>query len=79
MKCSYHPTVDSQAFCTACSKALCAECSHRIKGKVYCQDCLVRGAEWAATGWREREGRWKALPPCDAGPGYWLFRSASGR
>jgi len=49
MKCSYHPTVDSQAFCTACSKALCAECSHRIKGKVYCQDCLVRGAEWAAT------------------------------
>ncbi|MGA2264183.1 MAG: DUF5668 domain-containing protein, partial [Acidobacteriota bacterium] len=30
------------------SKALCAECSHQIKGKVYCQDCLVRGTEWAA-------------------------------
>jgi len=49
MKCSYHPTVESQEFCSTCSKALCAECSHQIKGKVFCQDCLVRGAEWAAT------------------------------
>jgi hypothetical protein len=48
MKCTYHPTVESQEFCSTCSKALCAECSHQIKGKVYCQDCLVRGAEWAA-------------------------------
>jgi len=24
------------------------QCSHQIKGRVYCQDCLVRGAEWAA-------------------------------
>lgn len=48
MKCSYHPTVDSQEFCGTCSKALCSDCSHQIKGKVYCQDCLVRGAEWAA-------------------------------
>lgn len=49
MKCSYHPTVDSLEFCSTCSKALCTECSHQIKGKVLCQDCLVRGAEWAAT------------------------------
>jgi len=49
MKCSYHSTVDSQEYCSTCSKALCAECSHRIKGKVFCQDCLVRGAEWAAS------------------------------
>jgi hypothetical protein len=49
MKCSYHPSIDSQEFCTTCSKPLCAECSHHIKGKCYCQDCLVRGAEWAAT------------------------------
>ncbi len=48
MKCSYHPTVDSQEFCSTCSKALCSECSHQIKGKFFCQDCLVRGAEWAA-------------------------------
>jgi hypothetical protein len=49
MKCSYHSTVDSQEYCSTCSKALCAECSHRIKAKVFCQDCLVRGAEWAAS------------------------------
>ncbi len=49
MKCSYHPTVDFQDACSVCSKPLCAECSHKIKGKPYCQDCLVQGAEWAAT------------------------------
>jgi hypothetical protein len=48
MKCSYHSTVESQEFCGTCSRALCSECSHQIKGKIYCQDCLVRGAEWAA-------------------------------
>lgn len=48
MKCSYHPATDSLEFCSTCSKPLCSECAHRIKAKVYCQDCLVRGAEWAA-------------------------------
>jgi hypothetical protein len=48
MKCSYHPAVESKEFCSTCSRALCAECSHQIKGKIYCQDCLVRGTEWAA-------------------------------
>jgi LiaI-LiaF-like transmembrane region len=48
MKCSYHPNVESQSFCTTCNKPLCAECSHQIKSKTYCQDCLIRGAEWAA-------------------------------
>jgi hypothetical protein len=47
MKCAYHAAVDSQEFCSTCSKALCSECSHQIKGKIFCQDCLVRGAEWA--------------------------------
>ncbi|NWG14363.1 MAG: hypothetical protein HXY20_12605 [Acidobacteria bacterium] len=47
MKCAYHATADAQQFCSTCSKALCAECSHQIKGKYYCQDCLVQGAEWA--------------------------------
>jgi hypothetical protein len=49
MKCSYHPAVDSQEACSACSKPMCAECTHKIKGKPYCQDCLIQGAEWAAT------------------------------
>jgi hypothetical protein len=49
MQCSYHPTVESQESCNACSKSLCGECAHRIKGKAYCQDCLIQGAEWAAS------------------------------
>jgi len=48
MKCSYHPPVDATEFCGACSRPLCPECAHQIKSKIYCQDCLVRGAEWAA-------------------------------
>ncbi len=47
MKCAYHATADAQQFCSTCNKALCGECSHQIKGKYYCQDCLVQGAEWA--------------------------------
>jgi hypothetical protein len=49
MKCSYHPTEESAELCSTCSKALCTACAHQIKNKFYCQDCLVRGAEWAAS------------------------------
>jgi hypothetical protein len=49
MKCSYHPLVDIQEVCNLCNKPLCSECVHKIKGKPYCQDCLVEGAEWAAS------------------------------
>jgi hypothetical protein len=49
MRCSYHPAVESQGSCSVCSKPLCPECTHKIKGKVYCQDCIVQGAEWVAT------------------------------
>lgn len=49
MKCSYHPEVDSQNVCTTCKKNLCTACTHTIKGKAYCEDCLVHGAEWAHT------------------------------
>jgi hypothetical protein len=49
MKCSYHPAVDSQDACSVCSKPMCTECTHKVKGKPYCQDCLALGAEWAAT------------------------------
>jgi hypothetical protein len=49
MKCSYHPAGDAAQLCRTCNKPLCAECAHQIKGKHYCQDCLVQGAEWVAT------------------------------
>lgn len=48
MKCHYHPALDSVSDCLVCRKLLCVSCSHSIKGKVYCQDCLVAGAELAA-------------------------------
>ena len=48
MKCYYHPNVESIQSCSACRKYLCAACSHSIKGKTYCQDCLVAGADLAA-------------------------------
>lgn len=48
MKCSYHPTVESVHNCHTCGKLLCEACSHRVRGNVYCQDCLVQGAEWSA-------------------------------
>ena len=49
MKCSYHPQVETQDACSTCKKPLCAECTHKIKGKPYCEDCLTQGAKWAAT------------------------------
>jgi len=49
MKCTYHPEVEAGSLCRACNKTLCAECAHQIKGKAFCQDCLVQGAEWVAT------------------------------
>ena len=48
MKCYYHANVESIHGCSACHKYLCSACSHSIKGKVYCQDCLVAGADLAA-------------------------------
>lgn len=47
MKCHYHPGFDSTGTCSVCSRFLCDSCSHRVKGRVFCQDCLVRGAELA--------------------------------
>ena len=49
MKCSYHPAVESREACSACNRLLCSECAHTIKGKAFCQDCLIEGAEWAST------------------------------
>jgi hypothetical protein len=49
MKCSFHPAVDSQEACSVCSKPMCTECAHKVKGKPYCQECLAVGAEWATT------------------------------
>ena len=51
MKCSYHPAVEAKDVCTVCGKSICTEIgrTHTVKGKPYCQDCLIQGAEWAAS------------------------------
>ncbi len=48
MKCHYHPDLDSTNGCSVCNRFLCGSCSHSVKGRIYCQDCLVQGAELAA-------------------------------
>ena len=47
MRCYYHSDVESIHGCSTCRKFLCTACAHSIKGKVFCQDCLVAGAELA--------------------------------
>jgi hypothetical protein len=47
MKCLNHPSAESQGMCSACSTPLCSECLYKVKGKPFCQDCIIQGAEWA--------------------------------
>ncbi|MBI1746500.1 MAG: hypothetical protein HYR55_07920 [Acidobacteria bacterium] len=49
MKCAYHTTTDSVQLCLACNRPLCPACAHQVRGSAYCEECLVHGAEWAAT------------------------------
>jgi hypothetical protein len=48
MRCYYHADVESVHGCSTCRKFLCPACAHSIKSRVYCQDCLVAGADLAA-------------------------------
>ena len=41
MPCTYHPEVESTAFCTQCGHALCAGCVRMVRNSVYCEDCLA--------------------------------------
>jgi hypothetical protein len=45
MNCVFHPTNAASARCSACERALCSACDHRIKGIPCCQDCIVTGIE----------------------------------
>lgn len=56
MNCAYHPTLQANARCSACQNELCLACAHRIKGRPYCQDCIVAGVEHLkyANGWSQQ-------------------------
>lgn len=40
MKCAVHPEVDATGFCRNCGKALCPECTRKVRGALYCENCL---------------------------------------
>ncbi len=45
MYCSYHTASIARVQCSSCARPLCVACDHRVKGYVYCQDCIVLGVE----------------------------------
>lgn len=45
MNCVFHPNNAASTRCSACERALCPACDHRIKGTPCCQDCIVAGVE----------------------------------
>lgn len=70
MNCSYHPDIAATTACSVCGRNLCSNCTHQVKERIFCQDCLVQGAEWSAkarraseTGPDPRRAAWLSLAP----------------
>src|SRR5271169_4947231 len=49
MNCAVHPDREASGYCRNCGKAMCAECSHRVRDVLYCEDCLARVVGLPAT------------------------------
>jgi len=39
MKCAVHAEADATGFCRNCGKALCPQCTHELRGALYCEQC----------------------------------------
>jgi Domain of unknown function (DUF5668)/B-box zinc finger len=53
MNCANHADAPAVAYCRTCGKALCANCTHPVRGVIYCEDCLgakMEGTPAAAAG-----------------------------
>jgi hypothetical protein len=50
MNCAFHADVPNTAFCIRCGRALCAQCTHTVRGSVYCEPCLAEVVEGATAG-----------------------------
>jgi hypothetical protein len=52
MNCAVHPEREASGYCRHCGKAMCGECSHKVKDVLYCEDCLAQqvGLAPAASG-----------------------------
>lgn len=42
MNCAVHPEREASGYCRNCGKAMCGECSHKVRDVLYCEDCLAQ-------------------------------------
>ena len=42
MNCAVHSEREASGYCRHCGKAMCGECSHKVKDMLYCEDCLAQ-------------------------------------
>lgn len=42
MNCAVHPDREASGYCRHCGKAMCGECSHKVRDVLYCEDCLAQ-------------------------------------
>ena len=49
MNCATHSDQAAVAFCRTCGKPLCNQCTHDVRGVIYCESCLAARMEGAAS------------------------------
>jgi TM2 domain-containing membrane protein YozV len=42
MNCAVHQDVTATGYCRNCGKPMCAQCTHEVRGALYCEDCLAQ-------------------------------------
>ena len=42
MNCAVHPEREASGYCRHCGKAMCGECSHKVRDVLYCEECLAQ-------------------------------------
>jgi Domain of unknown function (DUF5668)/B-box zinc finger len=42
MSCAVHPDREASGYCRNCGKAMCAECTHKVRDVFYCEECLAQ-------------------------------------
>ena len=68
MNCANHADASAVAYCRACGKALCANCTRPVKGVIYCEECLGARLQTPAATTGLVVGTVPALPPPPAAP-----------
>ena len=42
MNCAVHADREASGYCRNCGKAMCEECTHKVRDVYYCEDCLAQ-------------------------------------